>query len=236
MATELNPSGSNPLFGVFFYGARTAVNVVAPMVTTAAAVKTKLDQQQYTVTQSNPSTLTLALDTVDSHCQSYCRSGVSRVIVIISSTPDSLAEARIRQLERNRGMTFIVVGVGVTGSTAALNRLASHPTRYYAVPVMSFFELILAASHISSVISDVPRLVDINSPLSIPSLVVNTYYTVQLNTYSFTTTNDTIIMVASNCPGCSVYGSLSEPNPISANTNQNSNRQNFFAASGYPNS
>ncbi|CAF4763335.1 unnamed protein product, partial [Rotaria sp. Silwood2] len=43
-------------------------------------------------------------------------------------------------------------------------------------------------------------------------------------------------MVASNCPGCSVYGSLSEPNPISDNTNENGKRQNFFAASGYPNS
>jgi hypothetical protein len=133
-------------------------------------------------------------------------------------------------------MTVIVVGIGFTASTSVLNRLASHPTRYYAVSVMSFYELILAASHIASVVSDVPRLLDPNNPLLIPSITSGIYYTVQLNTNPYTTTNNTIVMFASNCPTCAVYGSLSEPNPVSTNTVANSRRQNFFAASGYPNS
>ncbi|CAF2422376.1 unnamed protein product [Rotaria sp. Silwood2] len=108
IVTELNPSGSSPQFSIYFYGAASTVSIVASVVTTASAVKTKLDQQQYTVTQSNPSTLSLALNTVDSYCQTYCRSAMPRVTVVISSIPDSSAEFTIRQLERNRGMTVIV--------------------------------------------------------------------------------------------------------------------------------
>jgi hypothetical protein len=237
LAIELNPIGSSPNFGMFFYGATTSVNIAVPSRTTSAsAVKAKLDQKQYSVTQSNPSTLVSALNTVSSQCYVYCRSGVARVTVVFSSTPDSLAEATIRQLERDGGMTVVVVGIGFSANTAVLNRLASHPTRFYAVPVMSFYELILATSHIASVISDVPRLLDNSNMLSISSVTNGIYYTVQLATHLYTTTNTTIVMFASNCLSCAVFGSLSEPNPISANTVANTIRHNFYAAPGYLNS
>jgi len=223
---------------VFWYGATSTVNMNVPFPTTsAAAVKSKLDQKQYTNAQVNPSTLVSALNTVDSQCATSCRIGVPRVTIVISSTPDLSAEATIRQLERDLGMTVIVAGIGSTATTSVLNRLASHPTGYYAVPIASFYELILSAQHIGSIISDVPRLLDINSnPLHISTTSSSIYYTVQLNTYSYTTTNDTIILVATNCPGCSIYGSLNEPNPTSINTIANTQRSSFFAYSGYPNS
>ncbi|UJR08762.1 hypothetical protein I4U23_013019 [Adineta vaga] len=215
LATDLNPSGSTPYFQMLFYGASSSVSTVVPHTTTSAAtVKTYLDKKQYTKTQLNPSSLVSALSIVDSQCTSYCRPGIPRVTIVISSLPDALAESSIRLLERNRGMTVIVVGIGFSASITVLNRLASHPSRYYAVPVSTFYELILATPHIASMASDVPFLLNINSQSYIPSITNGIYYTVQLNTVSYTTTNDTVVMFASNCAACTVYGSLSEPNPI----------------------
>ncbi|CAF1386129.1 unnamed protein product [Adineta steineri] len=108
IANELNPVGSTPSFGVYFYGATSTVNTVVPHpTTTASAFKAKLDLKQYSMMQANPSTLMTALDNVDSACQSGCRPSVPRVTVVFSSVLDLKAQAAIRRLERNRGMTIL---------------------------------------------------------------------------------------------------------------------------------
>ncbi|CAF1386269.1 unnamed protein product [Adineta steineri] len=239
MANELNPVGSSPQFGAFFYGATSSLSTVVPYPTiTAVAFKAKLDLKQYSMMQANPSTLVTALNTVDSLCQSSCRPAIPRVTVVFSSVLDLTAQATIRQLERNRGMTVIVVGIGSYAGTPILNQLASHPVQHYAIPIGNLFELNVVAAHISSIISDVPRFLEtnINAPLIITSMLSGIYYTVQLNTQEYTTTKDVLVMLTTNCPSCSVYGSLSEPNPISANTVANQDRHNFYAAGGFPNS
>ncbi|UJR12283.1 hypothetical protein I4U23_016460 [Adineta vaga] len=96
IAIELNPTGSNPNFGVFFYGASSVVHQVVPLGTTNSAlvVKSKLDLKQYTPTQSQPSTLTSALDAVLSSCISNCRAP-SRAVIVLTTSPDMTAAARI---------------------------------------------------------------------------------------------------------------------------------------------
>ncbi|CAF4067821.1 unnamed protein product, partial [Adineta steineri] len=151
MANELNPVGSSPQFGAFFYGATSSLSTVVPYPTiTAVAFKAKLDLKQYSMMQANPSTLVTALNTVDSLCQSSCRPAIPRVTVVFSSVLDLTAQATIRQLERNRGMTVIVVGIGSYAGTPILNQLASHPVQHYAIPIGNLFELNVVAAHISS--------------------------------------------------------------------------------------
>ena len=236
IVTDLNPTSSNPQFGLFFYGAAASVDVVVPFsMVTAAQVKAKLDLKQYTTTQANPSTLSAALERVKSSCALSCRPGVPRVTVVIASNLDSSSEASVRSLERDTGMTVIVVGIGYGASPFNLNTLASHPARFYGIPVASLYELILASTHISSVISDVPRLIGLNSPLHISGIAGGVYHNLQIDTLAIAAASDMIVMFASNCPTCTIYGSLSEPNPTSGNTAPNTDRRGFFAASGYPN-
>ncbi|CAF2082938.1 unnamed protein product [Rotaria magnacalcarata] len=236
IAIETNPVGSSPYFGVYFFGATTQLHVVAPFKTSSASmVKTYLDQKQYTMTQSNPSTLVSALTLVESDCALHCRQSVPRVTVVLSTAPSSSAEVAVRQLENNRGMIVIFVGIGSGANAAVVNQLASHPARFYALRVGSMYELVLSAQHIGSVAADVPRLLSINQPLSISSTTSGVYYIVQLNTFPYVTMNDTIVMFASNCPNCQVFGSLSEPNPISENTVPNLNFRSFYAGAGFPN-
>lgn len=226
IATELQPTGSSPYYGIFFYGATTSVHAVVPFATTSATVvKTNLDLKQYTPAQSSPSTLSLALDAVDTASQLYCRSNIPRVTVVFTSSPDHLAESRIRQLERTSGMTVIVIGIGLLAHTATLKNLASHPNHTYAVPFDSFSDLITSAPYISSLISNVPLLLSVDISLSVLSTASGVYYTVQLNTYGYINSNDTVVTYTTNCHTCPVYASLSEPNPTSVNTVRNYNRQ-----------
>ncbi|CAF1923616.1 unnamed protein product [Rotaria magnacalcarata] len=237
IATELNPAGSSPFFGVYFYGATQAIETVVPFKTSlASSLKTYLEKKQYATAQTSPSTLNMALDAVKRDCLAQCRPIVPRVTVVISNLPDYTARATIRQLEKDSSMTVIVVGIGSTATATIMNQLATYPAKYYAIPVSTYYELIMASPHIGSTISDVPRNLNISNALHIPTTTNGVYHTVQLNTQSHATTNDMIIMFSSNCPSCSVFGSLSEPNPTSTNTVANTNRRSFFAYSGYPNS
>ena len=236
IVTDLNPVGSSPYFGIYFYGSTTAVDVsVAYPTTTAANVKFMLDNRQYPSSQSNPSTLSSALSTVYSQSGSNNRGTVPRVTLIISSSLSSSDEAIIRQSERDRGMTVIIVGVGSNINTSLLNQFASHPSGYYAMHIGDFYQLTLLSSHISSLISDVPRPLTINTPLSFGPLTTGFYYTVQINTAAYTVSSDVMVMVASSCPGCAVYSSLSVPIPTSLNSLRNTGSRNFFAYTGYPN-
>ncbi|CAF3306600.1 unnamed protein product [Rotaria socialis] len=237
IATELNPTGSNPFFGVYFYGATQAIDNVVPFKTgSAGSLKTYLEIKQYTKAQTSPSTLNMALGAVKQDCLTHCRPIVPRVTVVISNLPDYAARATIRQMEKDSGMTVIVVGIGSTATATIVNQLATYPAESYAIPVSTHYELIMASSHIGSTVSDVPRILNINNAVHIPTTTSGVYHTVQLNTHSYTTTNDMIIMFSSNCPTCSVFGSLSEHNPTRTNTVANTNRRSFFAYSGYPNS
>jgi hypothetical protein len=230
IATELQPVGSSPYFGVFFYGATSAVHAVVPFVTSSATVlKTNLDLKQYTAAQSSPSTLSSALTSVDTSCLTSCRANTPRVTVVFTGSPDLLAESHIRQLENQRGMTVIVVGIGLLAHTAALDKLATYPSRTYAVRFDSFTELIVSAPYLSFLISNVPRLLSVGSTLSVPSTSTGVYYMVQLNTYGYISTNDTVVTYTTTCYHCTVYASLSEPNPTSVNAVANTNRQYFYA-------
>jgi hypothetical protein len=230
IAAELQPSGSSPYFGVFFYGATSTVHEVVPFRTSnATVVKANLDLKQYTTAQPNPSTLSSALSLVDTRCLSYCRSNIPRVTVVFMGAPDHLAESRIRQLENDRGMTVIVVGIGSLANIDILYNLASHPKNIYAVPFSTLTELIVSTPYISFLISNVPRLLAVGSTLSVSTTSSGVYYTVQLNTYGYISTNDTVITYTTNCYTCSVYASLSEPNPTSVNTVQSTNGQYFYA-------
>jgi hypothetical protein len=230
IATELQPVGSSPYFGVFFYGATSAVQTVVPFPTSSATtVKANLDLKQYTTAQANPSTLSSALTSVRALCQSYCRTASPRITIIFTTYPDYLAEYYVRQLEDTLGMTVIAVGIGVLAHTTTLNNLATYPTKLYAVPFTTFTELIVSAPYLSFLISSVPRRLLVGSTLSVPSTTSGVYYTVQLNTYGYISTNDTVVTYTTNCISCAVYASLSEPNPSSVNTVQNINRQYFYA-------
>ena len=236
LVLDLNPAGSTPYFAVYFYGATTNVDTSIPFPTTSAAVvKSGLDLKQYPTIQSNPSTLVSALNTVYTNAASNRRGVVPRVTLIITNNLNSDSEGIIRSLETNRDMTVIIVGIGSNVNTSIMNRLASHPSTYYAMQVGDFFQLSLLSSHISSVVSDVPRPLAINAPLNIPALSNGVYHTVQINTAPYTTNNDVIILFASGCPTCAIYSSLSEPIPTSVNSLRNTNTRPFFAYTGYPN-
>jgi hypothetical protein len=230
IATELQPVGSNPYFGVFFYGATSAVQTVVPFQTiSATTIKANLDLKQYTTAQANPSTLSSALDSVTAACQSFCRANLPRITIIFTTYPDYLAESRVRQLEKTFSMIVITVGIGFLAHTATLNNLATYPSRLYAVPFDSFYELIATAPYLSFLISNVPRRLGVNSTLSVPSTTGGVYYTVQLGTYGQISTNDTVVTYTTNCNDCAVYASLSEPNPTNVSAVQNVNRQYFYA-------
>jgi hypothetical protein len=126
----------------------------------------------------------------------------------------------------------IVVGIGSSAPASTLDKLASYPSRTYAIQFSSFTELVVSAPYISSVISNVPRLLSVGTDLSVPTTVFGVYYTVQLNTYDYITINDTLVTFTTNCNTCAVYASLSEPNPTNVNAISNTNRQ-YFRAPGY---
>jgi hypothetical protein len=229
ITTDLQPIGSSPYFGIYFYGARSAVQAVVPFPTTlATAVKANLALKQYATAQANPSTLSLALNLVNVTCQSFCRVNIPRVTILFTSNPDHLAESRVRQLEKTFGMTVIAVGIGSLAHTATLNNLASYPSRFYAVPFGSLIDLLVSYQYVSFLISSVPRPLPVNSSLSVPSTTAGIYYVVQLNTYGFISTNDTVVTYTTNCNDCAVYASLSEPNPTSDNAVQNIHWQYFY--------
>lgn len=232
IASELQPAGSSPYFGVLLYGAASTVETIAVLPTTSAAtIKAKLDLKQYTAAQVNPCKLSSALDLVDTLCQSACRTSASRVTIIFTSSPDSLAEFRVRQLERTCGMTVIAVGIGALAQTATLNNLATYPSRLYAVPFNTFTDLIVTTPYLSDLISNVPRLLSVGSTLSVSSTISGTYYTVQLNTYGYIHTNDTVVTYTTNWSS-RVFASLSEPNPTLTNAIETTNSQ-YMYASGY---
>lgn len=234
IVTDLNPGGSSPYFGIYFYGSTTAVDMsVAYPTTSAANVKLMLDNKYYSPMQSNASTLSSALSAIYSKSGSNNRETVPRVTLIISSSLSSSDQAIIQQLERDRGMTVIIVGVGSNINTSFLNRFASHPSEYYAMHVGDFFQLTLLSNHISSLISDVPRPLAITSPI-IASLINGLYHTVQINTASYTVYSDVMVMFASNCTACVLYSSLSVPIPTSANSLRSTVSRSFFAGPGYP--
>ena len=236
MFSDLNPSGSSPYFGAYFFGATSSVQISVPFRTqTADAAKALIDIKQYPFLQSNPSTLSTALALVESDCSLYCRAGVPRVTIIFSGAPQFSNKPAILQLENNRGMTVMFVGIGSNASELLVNELASYPKQYYGVRVQSMHELTILSQHISSIASDVPRLISTNQPISISFTSPNVYYTVQLNLLPYTTQVDKIIMVASNCPQCRVYGSVLQPNPIFENTPEIAIGQPFYTAAGYPN-
>ncbi|CAF1621849.1 unnamed protein product, partial [Adineta ricciae] len=135
IVTDLQPQSSTPYFGVYFYGSTSLVDTVVPFGSNSAATVSKsVDLKQYTATQLNPSSLSAALDSVNAACYASCREKISRVTVIFTSSPDLAAEARIRQLEDNFGMTVIIVGIGSGITTSVLQKLASHPTDEYGLP------------------------------------------------------------------------------------------------------
>ncbi|CAF2989308.1 unnamed protein product, partial [Rotaria sp. Silwood2] len=237
IATELNPVGGSPCFGVYFFGATSSVRSIAPFPTCSITLlNTYLGQIQRAMAQPNPSSLVSALTSIESSCSISCRSNAPRVTIVFSHDPAPSAELAIRQLENNSGMTMMVVGIGSKATETIVEQLASYPPQYYAIHVASELELISTAQPIASFASNVPRLLGINQPLHTPSTSSAAYYTVQLNLLPYTKMNNKIIMFASNCPSCKVFGSLTEPNPVSDNTNQNANMRPFFAYSGYPNS
>ena len=233
IAGELQPVGSSPYFGVYFYGATPTVHTVVPFMTGyAAVVRSNLELKQYTTGSPNPSTVISALNLVESSCQTSCRSNIPRVTVIFTTNPEYSSESRIRQLENNRGMTVIVVGIGHSVNMDTLFKLASHPSRINAISFDSFTEFIVSAPFVTSVISNVPRLLSVSDTVSVSSTSSGIYYIMQLNTYGYITSNDTVITYTTNCNECNVFASLSEPNPTSVNSIQNVNRQ-YFSAPGY---
>ena len=235
IALDFSPVGFGPYFGIYFYGGTTNIDNRVPFTTTSAdAVKSALASKQLSATSSNPSTLSLALSTVGLNCASYCRANVPRVALLIVSNVESGEEAVIRQLERDRGLTVIIIGVGSKIDTSLLNRLASRPSAYYAMQVGDFYQLSALSSHISSVISEVSRQVVIGTPIHIPTLSSGLYHTLQINTAPYTVTSETMIMFAIGCPSCVVYSSASHPVPTSVNSQQSTVYRSFFAYTGYP--
>lgn len=237
MAETVAPSGSSPYFGIYFYGATNNVQTVVPFKTNSvASVKTYLDNKLYATTQSNPSNLDTALQLVLQNCSVHCRSTVPRVVLVISSALSASSNNAVRQLEINLGLTVVVVGIGSSISTTTLNQLASYPTVHYANFFSDYNDLTLNSHYIGEIISSVPRLVGIRQITGVGTVVNGYYYILQVSTTPYTATSDALVLFASNCPSCAVYGSLSEPSPTSANTIANSNRRSFHAYSGYPNS
>ncbi|CAF1055063.1 unnamed protein product [Rotaria sordida] len=157
---------------------------------------------------------------------------MSRVTVILTGYSDPSAESRICQLERDRGMTVIVVGIGYLANTASLHNLASHPSASYAIPFDNFPELIVSAPYISSLISDVPPLFQMDQTFRVSNALRNVYYTIQIDTSQQISTSNTIISFTTNCNDCPVFVSLSEPNPTNVNTAA-SIRQHYFYAPGF---
>ena len=238
IASDLNPTLSSPRLGLYFYGATTNVDVAVPFETNSSnAFKVKLDGRLYPALQIRPSTLTMALELVDSHCRASCRADVPRVIVILSARLDASANSRIRQLESNRDVTVIVVPLGNINNNSGIGiELATHPEEVYAMPVGDYYQLIMTSSHIASVITDTPRLLEPSKNIYVSTAANGVHHTVQVNTASFTVKGEAIVVMATSCANCPVYASLSQLIPTASNSLQNSDRHEFFASSGYPNS
>ena len=233
-ATELQPSGSSPYFGVYFYGAKTSVEAVVPFPTTSAAtMKSKLDLKQYSVGQSSPSTLSSALQLVRSACGSTsARSNVPRVAVIFTANPYVLAESYVRELESSYGMTVIAVGIGPLALVSSLQKISSHPSATYVMSFNAYSDVVSSARYISGVVSNVPPALTRGSTLSISSTTNGVLYSVQLNTAGHINNNETLVTYTTNCHFCTVYISLGYPNPSSANANQNTDRKYIYTSSG----
>ncbi|UJR12282.1 hypothetical protein I4U23_016459 [Adineta vaga] len=117
-------------------------------------------------------------------------------------------------------MTVIIVDIGHDSNTINLDLLATYPSRYYAIKLSSFTELLVSTSYIASVISSVPPYnIGRGTVVTFGNTLPGTYYTVQFfPNHFYTLTNDSIILFTWNCPACSLYASLSEPNPSQTNT------------------
>jgi len=219
LTEHLNPSGSSPYFGVFFYGATTNVNdVVSFPTTTAAAVKTKLNAKQYLSTQSNPSSLVAALARVDLNCRSNCRANTARVTVVISHELEPGALTIVRRMEDDLLMTVIVAGVGYEANSSSLSLLASSPSDLYAIAVDDFYHLPYLSFQLPTIIGNIPRPQLLNSPLSLPSMVIGQYYTVLVDINKSTIAQDVMVSFTFSCFNCRVFGSLIRPNPTIGNT------------------
>jgi hypothetical protein len=233
IVSHLNQPGARPYIAVYIYGTTSTVQNPVAFGTGATLVAGLLDKAEYIATQPNPSTLTSALTFVEASCRAYCRQNIPRVTVVLASSPDPLSESRIRLLESQLGMTVIVVGIGTTVNTAALNRLASHPSRFYYVPFDIIDKLIGSAKVISSLISEVPRALTVGNFMTAPLLSASKYYTVQVDTSSYTSSSDTLVAFTTNCATCAVYPSLSEPNPTSNNAVRSANNHYFYGPNAY---
>lgn len=234
ISLNLNPSGSSPYFGVYFYGAAASVDTRVHITTTsAAALKINLDPKPYVMQQTNPSNLVSALNVISSHCASWCRSDAPRVTLIFSGDFAPSANSTIRSLERSYGMTFMLVPIGVNTNNNLLNanQLASYPTNRYTIPVSDALHMTLFNDHISSIIADIPRLSYNKQALSISYLDSYTYYTFQVNTAPHTLNNEAIVTLASICGNCNVFASLTEQVPMSGRTPASS-IYSFYPASG----
>lgn len=234
ISLNLNPSGSSPYFGVYFYGASSSVDLRVPFPTTSAAsLKSPVNSKAYVIGQTNPSTLSSALNFVSSYCGSFCRSDTPRVTLIFSSNPDRSANSTIRLLERNYGMTVMIISIGITSTNNLLNanQLASYPQNRYLIGVSDFMYLTLFNDHISSIVADIPRLLFNRNSLSISYMSSYTYYTFQVNTASYTLYDEAIVILSSSCSGCSVFVSLTEQLPISGRAFA-SNIHPYYPATG----
>lgn len=219
IAVNLNPPGSTPYFGVFFYGVTTQVNQTVPFPTTAAAaVKSRLDSKQFPSNEANPSSVSSALTKVELSCRTSCRALVPRVIVWIAKTLDPMALALIRRMEDDLLMTVIIAGVGHGVNSSLLNQLASYPASLNAIPVDDFSHLLYLSLRLPLLISDIPRPHILGNQLSVPGMIVGQYYTLFLDIGKDTIYQDMMISFTSNCYNCRVFASLTQPSPNVRNT------------------
>jgi len=221
--------------GIVFYGTFTSVDIVhAPTNETEIieAIKTKIAQKQYVPASPTASTLAMALDEVNRLCGNYCRSKISRVTVILTSEAELVGRNEARQLETERQMTIVVVGVGNRVNSVALAGIASEPSTSYSIELDSYSLLAMSTQYITSLITSIPRFLAIGEQVSNYEFTkFNVYHTLQIDTSLYTSSSDSIIFldIAYTAGTSTLYTSLTEPIPTIDNSNQAQlNDQRYF--------
>lgn len=235
IATNLNGNGATACFGSYFYGPSATLLSPFPFCTKSSTeVRAKLDLLVYPVSPTNPTTLIDALNAVDAQCTASCRANTPRATIIVSSNLDRSAASLIRQLERSMGMIVIVLAIGSNSENAAsASLLSSYPQNDFAIPIGSYNTMNIFSSYVGSIIADIPR------PFPLQNIVVadksndSRLHSLQINTAAITTTNEAIVILASNCRDCSTYASLTELIPSDVNSPAFIGRQFYLGTGSY---
>lgn len=233
ITTNLHPIDALPSSGIIFYRIASDLNIISGFPTTSAArVKNQLDAKQYLAPQPNLSSLYTAVFHVESTCRVTCRAGMARTLIIIAANFNLSIVNLLRRLENDLSMNMIIVSVGSQTSSF------SHFQQWNPFTFATFEQLMIAFDHLSSVISDVSRLLEISSVLNVTGMIPEEYYTFQMNINRMTISSDVLIIFTLNCDGCHVSASLIEKRLTTENTKEtvvsHSNKDNHEDGDNVP--